>query len=179
MRERLLVPDGARVPDSSPGSGTVAATEAAVVAANHVESGPSPAAATGHDACNGMRPVGPRILIVDDEEAITFATRRYFQRRSLHVDVASELAEAKAFVAAGPYDLVVVDLRLTGAQGAEGLDLLGHVREHQPQAKCVLLSAYVSAEVERAALERGAEIVLRKPISLPDLGEALLGLLPR
>ena len=63
--------------------------------------------------------------------------------------------------------------------GAEGLDLLGHVRELQPRAKCVLLSAYVSAEVERAALERGAEIVLRKPISLPDLGEALLGLLPR
>jgi DNA-binding NtrC family response regulator len=123
--------------------------------------------------------VGARILIVDDEEAITFATRRYFERRSLHVDVAGELAQAKAFVAAGPYDLVVVDLRLTGAQGAEGLDLLGHVRELQPRAKCVLLSAYVSAEVERAALERGAEIVLRKPISLPDLGEALLGLLPR
>jgi CheY-like chemotaxis protein len=125
------------------------------------------------------RPVGPRVLLVDDEEAITFATRRYFERRALHVDVASELAPAKAFVAGGAYDLVVVDLRLTGALGAEGLELLSHVRERQPSAKCVLLSAYVSAEVERAARDRGALLVLRKPISLPDLGEALMGLLPR
>lgn len=121
--------------------------------------------------------MGPRILLVDDEEAITFATRRYFERRGLHVDVASELEQAKAFVAGGAYDLVVVDLRLTGALGTEGLDLLSHVRERQPSAMCVLLSAYVSAEVERAALDRGAALVLRKPISLPDLGEALTGLL--
>jgi CheY-like chemotaxis protein len=124
-------------------------------------------------------PEGRRILLVDDEEAITFATRRYLERRSLHVDVASALQEAKTLVAGGAYDLVMLDLRLTGALGAEGLDLLSHVRERQPAAKCVLLSAYVSAEVERAALDLGAALVLRKPIALPDLGEALVGLLPR
>ena len=173
MRERPTVPD------SSPGSGTAPAAPVGVPAATHAESAGAAAPAAGHDACNDTRPVGPRILLVDDEEAITFATRRYFERRALHVDVASDLEPAKAFVASGSYDLVVVDLRLTGALGAEGLDLLSHVRERQPSAKCVLLSAYVSAEVERAALERGAALVLRKPISLPDLGEALSGLLPR
>lgn len=168
-----------RVPDSSPGSGTGSPPERAADAGTPADSTPPAAAAARHDACNDTPPVSPRILLVDDEEAITFATRRYFERRALHVDVASELEQAKAFVAAGTYDLVVVDLRLTGAQGAEGLDLLSHVRERQPAARCVLLSAYVSAEVERAALERGASLVLRKPISLPDLGEALTGLLPR
>jgi CheY-like chemotaxis protein len=167
------------VPDSSPGFGTGPAPERAASAGTPVDSTPPASAAVRHDACNATAPVGPRILLVDDEEAITFATRRYFERRSLHVDVASDLERAKAFVAGGRYDLVVVDLRLTGALGAEGLDLLSHVRERQPDARCVLLSAYVSAEVERAALERGASLVLRKPISLPDLGEALTGLLPR
>jgi DNA-binding NtrC family response regulator len=131
------------------------------------------------DASDGTKAVRRRILLVDDEEAITFATRRYFERRSLQVDVASALDQAKAFVAGHVYDLVVVDLRLTGAQGAEGLDLLSHVQSHQPEARCVLLSAYVSSEVERAARDRGAALVLRKPIALPDLGEALTGLLPR
>lgn len=167
------------IPDSSPDSGTGPAAAEAASDATPTVSTAAAGPGSGHDACNVTGPVGPRILLVDDEEAITFATRRYFERRALHVDVASELAQAKAFVAAVVYDLVVVDLRLTGAQGAEGLDLLSHVRERQPAAKCVLLSAYVSAEVERAARERGAELVLRKPISLPELGEALTPLLPR
>jgi CheY-like chemotaxis protein len=179
MRDPVLRAASSAVPDSSPGSGTAAGPAAGGPAASAAGSTPSPVAAAGHDPCNVTRPVSPRILLVDDEEAITFATRRYFERRSLHVDVASELDQAKAFVADGAYDLVVVDLRLTGALGAEGLALLSHVRDRQPDAKCVLLSAYVSAEVERAALERGAVLVLRKPISLPDLGEALTGLLPR
>jgi ActR/RegA family two-component response regulator len=120
-----------------------------------------------------------RILLVDDEEAITFTVRRYFERRRLHVDVARELEQAKALVANTAYDLVVVDLRLTGGLGTEGLEVLSHVRERQPSARCVLLSAYVSDDVERAAVDRGAALVLRKPIALTDLGEALTGLLPQ
>ena len=165
--------------ESSPGFGTAAGEARRAGAPSGAGSAPGAPEASGHDGCNGTPPVKPRILLVDDEEAITFATRRYFERRALHVDVAAALDQAKAFVAQGAYDLVVVDLRLTGALGAEGLDLLSHVHEHQPAAKCVLLSAYVSAEVERAALDRGAEMVLRKPISLPDLGDAVMGLLPR
>lgn len=178
MRERPS--DGrTNVPDPGPDSRTQSEVTVPETVPNRLESAAPASGTGGHDGCKEPRPVGARILLVDDEEAITFATRRYFERRSLHVDVASELEQAKGFVAGGPYDLVVVDLRLTGAQGAEGLDLLSHVRERQPAAKCVLLSAYVSAEVERAARERGADLVLRKPISLPELGEALSGLLPR
>jgi two-component system response regulator (stage 0 sporulation protein F) len=167
------------VPEAGPVFGTATAASPGASAPSGAGSTAAAPAASGHGDCNGTALVKRRVLLVDDEEAITFATRRYFERRALQVDVASALDQAKAFVAQSPYDLVVVDLRLTGALGAEGLDLLSHVHEHQPAAKCVLLSAYVSAEVERAALDRGAELVLRKPISLPDLGDALMGLLPR
>src|SRR5262245_25592369 len=119
------------VPESSPGSGTTPAPDSGASAPSHTGSTPSAPAAAGHDGCNGTAPVKPRVLLVDDEEAITFTTRRYFERRALHVDVASALEQAKAFVAQDAYDLVVVDLRLTGALGAEGLDLLSHVHEHQ------------------------------------------------
>jgi DNA-binding response OmpR family regulator len=61
-----------------------------------------------------------RILIVDDEELIVLAMRRYFEGLGYVVDSAYELEEAQAMLANVPYDLVIADLRLTGIGGVEG-----------------------------------------------------------
>ena len=114
--------------------------------------------------------------MVDDEEAIGYALKRYFERRGFHVDVAMELEEAQALVAEGEYAVVVADLRLTGQHGAEGLELLRYIREVQPWVRSILLSAYTTDDVERAAKERGADVVLRKPVALPELGHLVQSL---
>jgi DNA-binding NtrC family response regulator len=121
--------------------------------------------------------MGARMLIVDDEESIVFAMSRYFQARGFVVDSARELEEAEALVTHVKYAIVIADLRLTGVHGAEGLEIVGYVREHCPGTKTILLTAYGSPELEEEALRRGVHLVLRKPKPLPDLAQMVLGLL--
>lgn len=118
-----------------------------------------------------------RLLVVDDEEAITFAMQRYFTRRGYRVDCASELEEAQALLVNVEYAAVVADLRLTGVHGAEGLEILSYVREHCPWTKTILLTAYGSPVLEAEARDRGVSLVLRKPQALPELAQAVAALL--
>lgn len=121
----------------------------------------------------------PRILIVDDEESIVFAMRRYFQLHGFDVDAARELEEAQALVANVRYAVVIADLRLTGVHGAEGLDLVAYVRERCPWTRTMLLTAHSSPDIEVAGRERGVDMVLRKPRPLPDVAQAVMTLLAK
>lgn len=114
-----------------------------------------------------------RLLLVDDEESIRFALKKYLERSGYAVDSAPGYDAAVSLLAAHEYALAIFDLRLTGTRSAEGLDLLSHVRQHSPETKALLLSAYVTAAIELDARERGASLVLRKPVALQDLGRAI------
>src|ERR1043166_984105 len=70
------------------------------------------------------RRVAQRILIVDDEDLIVLAMRKYFEGLGYLVDSAFELEEAQAMLANYEYDLVIADLRLTGIGGVEGLQIV-------------------------------------------------------
>jgi len=117
-----------------------------------------------------------RLLVVDDEEAIVFAMRRYFTARGFDVDVAREMEEAEALLANVRYAAAIIDLRLTGVHGAEGLEILAYVRNNCPETRTILLTAYGSAELNREARERGADVILSKPQPLPDMAQVVLSL---
>lgn len=120
-----------------------------------------------------------RVLHVDDEPVITFAVRNYLLRQGYDVDSASELEEAQAMLTNDHYDLVLLDLRLTGTSGTEGFDLIDAVRDRNPSTPIILLTAFSSPHVERQAVALGANLVLQKPASLPDLADAMRKLLER
>jgi two-component system, response regulator, stage 0 sporulation protein F len=125
-----------------------------------------------------MRGVMPqRILIVDDEETILFAMREYFATLGYGVDCARELEEAKVLLAQTSYAVVIVDLRLAGSHGTEGLQLVEDVRQRQPSSRVVLLTAYGSPEIEREARQRGADAFLHKRMSLPEVAQVVAELL--
>ena len=120
-----------------------------------------------------------RVLHVDDEPVITFAVRNYLLRQGYDVDSAGELEEAQAMLTNVHYDLVLLDLRLTGTSGTEGFDLIDAVRDRNPTTPIILLTAFSSPNVERHAIALGANLVLQKPASLPDLADAIRTLLER
>jgi DNA-binding response OmpR family regulator len=124
-----------------------------------------------------MNDMPHRLLIVDDEEAIAFAISRFFAGRGFEVDSASELEEAEAKLLTSAFDVLIIDLRLTGVHASEGLDLLRFAREHVPQAKAILLSAFISAEVAAAGKARGAAAVVKKPAALSELYELVMTLI--
>jgi len=102
----------------------------------------------------------------------------YFQKRGYTVDVAREREQAEAFLASVTYAAILLDLRMTAANGiADGLEILGFARERCPTARIVVLTAYGTPAAEAEARERGADAFLHKPQPLPDLAQLLVALL--
>lgn len=117
------------------------------------------------------------ILLLDDEEAILVPTAAYFRSLGFQVDMAREPEEAEALVHHRRYDLAILDLRVTRFGGTEGLEVLREVRRRNHATAVIILSAYISAEVEAEAWALGADSVLRKPQPLPHLAHLAFALL--
>lgn len=118
-----------------------------------------------------------RILIVDDEELIVLAMRRYFQGLGYEVDSAHELEEAQALLATRTYDLVIADLRLTGIGGVEGLQIVADVHQRSANTRIILLSAFGTPEIERESYNRGADAFLHKPKAMMEIASVAMNLL--
>lgn len=114
---------------------------------------------------------------MDDEEPILFAMREYFTTKGYVVDCAREKQEAEALLASHDYSLAILDLRLTGTQGAEGLEVIESVRGKCPAARIILLTAYGSREIEVEARRRGADAFLHKPKPLSEVASIASGLI--
>ena len=118
-----------------------------------------------------------KILIVDDEELIVVAMRKYFDGLGYSVDAAHELEEAQALLANRRYDLVIADLRLTGIGGVEGLQIVSDVHQRFADTRVILLSAYGTPEIERESYNRGADAFLHKPKSMMEIASVAVNLL--
>jgi len=118
-----------------------------------------------------------RILIVDDEELIVQAMRKYFTGLGYAVDSAYELEEAQALLGHYKYDLVIADLRLTGVCGVEGLQIVADVQQKCASTRVILLSAYGTPEIERESYLRGADAFLHKPKAMMEIAHIAMNLL--
>jgi DNA-binding response OmpR family regulator len=118
-----------------------------------------------------------RILIVDDEDLIVGAMRRYFQGLGYVVDSAYELEEAQALLVNYKYDLVIADLRLTGIGGVEGLQIVADVHQKCVDTRVILLSAFGTPEIERESYNRGADAFLHKPKAMMEIAQVAKSLL--
>lgn len=114
-----------------------------------------------------------RILLVDDEENVLVGMRRYFRAAGFEVDCAREREEAEALLQHVHYDCMVLDLCLTPAHGADGLDVIGFVRERCPWVRVVVLSASGAPERRAEATRLGADLYLRKPQPLSCVHSAI------
>jgi CheY-like chemotaxis protein len=114
---------------------------------------------------------------MDDEEAILVPTARYFRALGCTVDMAREAEEAEALISHRRYALAILDLRVNRFGGADGLEVLREIRRRDHGTSVVLLSAYVSHDVEEEARALGVDAVLRKPQPLPQLAQLALALM--
>ena len=118
----------------------------------------------------------PKILLVDDESAITANLAPILERAGLSVTVAAEGEEALQKAGAVQPDLVILDILMPRMDGRE---VLRHLRREGNWTPVILLTQ-VGDSVERAmALEEGADDYLNKPFDPHELVARIRAVLRR
>lgn len=107
-----------------------------------------------------------RVLVVDDEADIRELIDLTLSRMGLAAACAGSVADARAALAAGDFQLCLTDMRLPDG---DGLEIVRHIGEHYPQTPVAVITAYGSAGNAVAALKAGAFDYLSKPVGLEQL----------
>ena len=107
-----------------------------------------------------------RILVVDDERSMREFLEIALRRAGHEVVTAESVEAALAELDQGSFDLVITDLRM---QGASGLDLLHHVKEHAPDTEVIVVTAFASYDSALEAMKAGAYDYLKKPFKVDEI----------
>jgi len=118
-----------------------------------------------------------RLLVVDGEESIRFSMKEYFTLQGYKVDAAGDREEAEKLIENHAYDVVVQDLAIGPTQKLDGLEVIKFVRNRDSRTLIVVLTAYGSPEIQKAALDFGADAFLRKPQPLSQVAQVIQGLI--
>jgi DNA-binding response OmpR family regulator len=113
----------------------------------------------------------PLILICDDELPLRELIKAVLGDRYRYVE-AEDVEQAEAALAAQTPEVIVLDVMLPGKSG---IAFLEELRANPPQEAIpvVVVSAWQSAEDERAALLAGADAFVGKPFDPKDLATAV------
>jgi DNA-binding NtrC family response regulator len=114
-----------------------------------------------------------KILIVDDEPTILFALYCLLEKGDDTVVTAECIEDARQALLEHSFDLVIADVRLSGINGREGLELLSLIRESSPRTTVIIMTAFGSDDIREAAYRRGAFHYYEKPIDLEHLLEKI------
>jgi len=112
-----------------------------------------------------------RILIVDDEPTILMTMSHVLGGKDTMVITSSRIEEAEEALARYTFDLVIADIRLSGMEGVEGLELLSFIKQISPKTNVIIMTAYGSDEIKEEAYKRGAFHYFEKPIDISQLIE--------
>lgn len=110
-------------------------------------------------------PTLARILVVDDDADILTAARLLLKRHFSVVTTASRPEQLPALLAEDSFDVVLLDMNFGVGErsGREGLAWLTRVREVDPEAVVILITAYSAVETAVEAMRRGATDFVIKP----------------
>jgi putative nucleotidyltransferase with HDIG domain len=110
------------------------------------------------------------VLVVDDEEPIRNALRKYLKQQQFEVFTAGSAEEALQQLRLHKVTLMLSDIRMPGTSG---VDLVPQALEIEPELAILMLTAVNDATSAALCMQRGAMDYLTKPIELVDLGRAV------
>lgn len=117
-----------------------------------------------------------RLLIVDDEETLTFSLYQTFINAPIECEVvtASSGEEAMERVNKAPFDIIITDIAMPGISG---LEVLTKVKDHNPETQVIVVTAYGSDEREEEAYNLGADFYIEKPFDIRELKSLVIKML--
>lgn len=108
----------------------------------------------------------PNVLVVDDDTAHRTMLRALVSGWGYDIAEANDGSVAIELVKEGPYDLILMDIRMLKVSGLEAME---QIKAFNPAIPVIIMTAYSSVETAVAALKNGAYDYLTKPLDFDKL----------
>lgn len=116
------------------------------------------------------------ILVVDDEEVVRRGYARILGEMDCDAQGAADGEQALRAMERRAFDVVLLDIRMPGAQG---LEVLKAIKRRWPASEVVIITGYPTLESAREALQLGACDYLAKPADPDQVMDAARGAMRR
>jgi DNA-binding NtrC family response regulator len=112
-----------------------------------------------------------RLLVADDQPQILEALRLLLKPEGYHLEMVRTPALVLEALAHDTFDGVLIDLNYTRdtTSGKEGMELVGRIKEADPQLPVVVMTAWGNIDLAVEAMRRGASDFIQKPWENPRL----------
>jgi CheY-like chemotaxis protein len=117
-----------------------------------------------------------KVLIVDDNQEMLFTLKDGLEKYndSFSVLISGDGLDAIAKLKKHTISLVVTDLKMPRM---DGFSLLNHIIEHFPGIPVILITGYITSEMEQLAQRSGAVGYMEKPFLVDQLAEKIIAIL--
>ena len=112
----------------------------------------------------------PRIMIVDDEQSVRSSLREWFLEDGFEVETAEDGLDALKKLESGPFDLMIVDLKMPRM---DGISLQRRLQEVDPTGTVIILTAFAAVDTAVEALKLGAFDYVTKPVDPDELSHTV------
>jgi nitrogen regulation protein NR(I) len=107
-----------------------------------------------------------KVLIVDDDSSMRYSLNRMLEGQGFLVSSAKNGTEAlERFFTESP-ELVIMDIKMPGQSG---LEVLKQIKERDPKALVILMTAFGTTETAIEAMKFGAFDYILKPFDIPQM----------
>jgi len=113
-----------------------------------------------------------KVLIVDDEASIRDSLSLGLRELGWEPECA-DCAQA-ALSRTHPFDAYLIDLSLPDC---DGFELIARLKERLGKISVVLLSGYLTGDIQKEARKNGIKTIVKKPYRFEDVDEALRSIL--
>jgi len=110
------------------------------------------------------------ILIIDDDVASCRTLELHFRRLGHRAELAHTFESGLETAERRPPDLVILDIRMPGVSGLEGLPRL---KRRFSETPVIMITAFHDMDTTIEAMKRGADDYIDKPIDLKELDSAV------
>ena len=111
-----------------------------------------------------------KILIIDDDQASCRTLQLHLRAQGYLVDVAHSVEDGLQHVADNTPELLILDIRMPGQSGLEGLPRFKHL---YPQLHVIMITAFHDMESTIEAMQKGANDYIHKPVDIDELDAAI------
>ena len=111
-------------------------------------------------------PQNLNILLVDDEEPICIAIKKFFEVRGHSVATALSGKKGLKIFKKGSFDLVLADITMPDM---DGMELISKLKKIDQQVKFIVLTGHIQEERLESAKRAGADEILMKPFRNEEL----------